>query len=358
MRQALRIATGLAIIPLLMTQQAAAQWSYPNGYGNYGWGGWGSQGAVDPAGGYMAGLGSYARGQGVYEVEDAKAQAINLDTMLKWNKALRARQRALHAEEAKEQAARDAQRDARVEQAEILNGSTLNNLLFQIYDFDPGVAKTSRVRTPIPATTIRDIPFEWDTEAISICIDQMTGKDSLPTSLTDASYNDERLALESSVDAAIKEDLKGEVSADSLKKVDAAIAALRAKFVKNTADFDPGYYDGLSYFNTLSSLSRLLRDASFKKILAQLEDSKDRTIGELIAFMQAYNLRFGPATSDRQIQIYKALAPMLAQVVRDYGANPPAPPAPDTTGAPLRSAAKDAFQKMQWEQLQAHSRDR
>jgi len=305
----------------------------------------------------MAGLGAYARGQGVYEVEDAKAQSINLETMLKWNKALRARQRTLREEDRKEEAARDAARDARVKRAELEDGTTLNNLLLQIYDADPGVARSSQTQTPISSSTIREIPFEWDTEAITICIDQLTGKESLPTLLSSSDYTAERNALRSSVEAAIKEDLKGEVSRDTLKKVNAALEVFQTKFTKNTADFDPGYDDGLTYFNTLSSLSRLLQDSSFKKILAQLEEQKERTIGELVVFMQAYNLRFGPATSDRQIQIYKELVPALMRVLAELNAVSPASPAPDRTGEPLRSAAKEAFKTMKWEQLKAHSRD-
>ena len=37
----------------------------------------------------MAGLGSFARGAGSYQLSKAQADAINVDTMVKWNKALR-----------------------------------------------------------------------------------------------------------------------------------------------------------------------------------------------------------------------------------------------------------------------------
>ena len=82
----------------LLASNVSAQWMYPRGYGAYGMSRWGG----DPAAGYMAGLGSYARGQGVYSLEKAKADSINAETMIKWNKALRARQaggqpRVLHA---------------------------------------------------------------------------------------------------------------------------------------------------------------------------------------------------------------------------------------------------------------------
>ena len=68
---------------LISAGSAPAQWFYPIGYGRYGWGGWGS----DPAAGLMAGLGSYARGKGAYELDKAKADAINAKTAIAWNKA-------------------------------------------------------------------------------------------------------------------------------------------------------------------------------------------------------------------------------------------------------------------------------
>jgi glycosyltransferase involved in cell wall biosynthesis len=58
----------------------------------------------------MAGLGSYARGQGVYQLEKAKADAINVETMAKWNKALRARQLALREDKQREAAKQEAVR--------------------------------------------------------------------------------------------------------------------------------------------------------------------------------------------------------------------------------------------------------
>ena len=88
MRCRVAFLVGCSIGLSMVGSTARAQWMYPGGYGGYGMSRWGA----DPAAGYMAGLGSYARGQGVYALEKAKADAINVETMVKWNKALRARQ--------------------------------------------------------------------------------------------------------------------------------------------------------------------------------------------------------------------------------------------------------------------------
>jgi hypothetical protein len=350
MRRLLTIVIGLLLGLNLLARPASAQWLYPRGYGGYGMSQWGA----DPSSGYMAGLGSYARGQGVYQAEKAKADSINVDTMIKWNKALRSRQRAIKEEDRKKAIKKEAEREVRVERIDLKDGTTLNNLLTEIFDSDPAVAKSSRAKIPLSAGAIREIPFEWDSEAITVCIDQMTGQDALPPLLMRPIYVDERNALRSAVEPALAEDAKGSVSLEARKRIADAIARFRTKFIKTTNDFDTGYQDSLDYFATLASLTRLLNDPSMKSFLAQLGDGEERTAGDLIAFMNAYNLRFGPATSDRQIEIYTRLVPALTAIRDAANSEKVAPSEPDRTGEGLRSAAKQAFKWMSWDELEAH----
>ena len=353
MRRLLTVAIGLSLGLNLLASNAGAQWNYPRGYGGYGMSQWGA----DPAAGYMAGLGSYARGQGVYQLEKAKADAINVDTMVKWNKALRARQQALREEKQKKAARLEAEREVGVKRMELEDGTTLNNLLFQIFDADPAVVKSAGAKAPISPAGIREIPFEWDSEAITVCIDQMTGTDSLPSILMDARFVDERNALRSAIEPAIRENAKGSVSPETARRLKDAIANFRAKFLKNSSDFQPSYQEAQDYFTTLASLSRLLHDPSMKKFLSLLEDDKERSVGDLIVFMNAYNLRFGAATSERQVQIYSRLAPVLAAIRDDVNKDRSTGSPPDRSGGGFWSAAKEAFKSMSWDQLEAHARD-
>jgi hypothetical protein len=352
MRRFLTIVTGLFFGLNLLVSNASAQWGYPGGYGGYGMSQWGA----DPASGYMAGLGSYARGEGVYELEKAKADSINVDTMVKWNKALRARQLALREQKRKEAIQQDADRAARVEQMELRDGTTLNNLLLQILDTDPGTVKSARSKAPLSPSAIREIPFEWDSEAITVCIDQMTGKDSLPGSLMDSKYVEERNALHAAVAPALEEDAKGTVSMATCKRINDAVRNFRSKFKNNSADYQVGYQDALDYFTTMAGLSRLLNDPSMKAFLAKLEENQERTVGDLVCFMNSHNLRFGPATSDRQIEIYTRLLPILTAMRDELKSENFTPSAPDRTGEGLKSAAKQAFKAMSWDQLDAHAR--
>ncbi len=127
--------------------------------------------------------------------------------------------------------------------------------------------------------------------------------------------------------------------------------------MKNSADFEPGYDDSLAYFTTMASLSRLLNDRSMKEILTKLEDDRERNVGELIGFMSSFNLRFGPAATDRQIEIYGRLVPIFTAIRDQVKTEEYAPSAPDRTGEGFRKAAKQAFKPMPWDALDAHDRD-
>jgi hypothetical protein len=353
MPRSVRVVCVLSVGLALLGQEARAQGMYyPRGYGGYGWGGWGA----DPASGYMAGLGAFARGRGVYEVEDAKAQAINLQTMIKWNQALRARQKQLDQDKRKADAQRLEEQKERVAQLNLADGTTLNDLLSQIQDLDPAAARSSRAKATLGASAVREIPFEWNTEAVSLCLDQMLGRDALPDTLMDPRFDDERKALGQAVKAAIEEDTRGDVSPRAAKRVSDAIAAFRAKFVKLVPDSFSGYGECEDYFSTLASLTRMLHDPGMRKALAELEKERDVTVGRLIAFMQSYNLRFGPATTERQVRIYQALADRLGQVARDVNTPPPPGPAPAQNANALPAAAREAFKGIGWDQLDAHAR--
>ncbi len=278
--------------------------------------------------------------------------------MIKWNTALRARQKALREEQQKEATRQEGEREVRVAERRVEDGTTLNSLLSQILDFDPGTARSGAAKARLTASAIREIPFEWNSEALTICLDQMTTRGAMPDVLMDPMYTPERDALRAAVDQALKEDRKGNVSEATKKRVTDAIASFRAKYTKNGAGLDELASPALDYFTTLAAIVPMLNDPSMRKILDRLEDDKGATVGDLVAFMNAYNLRFGPATTDRQVAIYRELLPILTSVRDSMNAQGvPTPPAPDRTGEGLRSAAKGAFKGMGWDQIEAHSKN-
>jgi hypothetical protein len=347
------LTVGLLICLNGLVANARAQLMFPPGYGGFGMSEWGA----NPAAGYMAGMGAFARGKGAYLLDKAQADAINVETMTKWNKALRARQAAVREDQEKEAARRQAARDERVERRNLSAGTTLNNLLAQIFDIDPTAARSGRAGAPISMTAIREIPFEWDSEAISLCLDRMTGNSSLPAPLMAAAYEPQRDALRAAVHAALEEDAKGTVSMEAVKRINEAVSKLRSTFIKNTSRFDRGYDDALTYLTTMATLSRLLNDPSMRRFLEELKSNEGRTVGELIAFMDSYNLRFGRAMTDRQLEIYGRLVPILTEIRDSVKTAQIVPSPPDRTGEGLKEAAKEAFKSMKWEDLEAQAGD-
>lgn len=357
MPRVVRVVCGLAVVVGVLgeVRPAEAQWRrYPRGYGRYGWGGF----AQDPASGYMAGLGSFARGEGAYEVQHAQAQSLNEQTAVRWNQELRARQQELQAERAKKAARDRVATDARLVRDYLENGTTLNQLLYRIASFDPLAIRAARVGAPLSAQAIREIPFEWDSEAISLCLDQMLGRGELPESLASEELAPERQALSKAVQKAIAEDRTGDVSPAAAKAVSSAVNALHAKYESKVSTLEPSYSDGEVVLTTLGSLTRLLNDPGMKKALAELEQMKEVSVGKLVAFMQAFNLRFGPATTPDQVALYAELGRLLPQVLEQLSKSPPPDAPPSASKSDMPSAAREAFKGMNWKDLEAHSRSK
>jgi hypothetical protein len=63
----------------------------------------------------------------------------------------------------------------------------------------------------------------------------------------------------------------------------------------------------------MNGLPKMLYSPQMEKVIAELEDYQGTTLGDLLGFMQGFNLRFAPANSYQQRQIYVSLYPMLAE---------------------------------------------
>ena len=106
----------------------------------------------------------------------------------------------------------------------------------------------------------------------------------------------------------------------------------------------------------LDEVFHALASAPRRQLLRTLADG-ERTVGDLITFMNSHNLRFGPAVTPQQIEIYERLGPLLLAIRDQPQSDKQAPDAPDRTGENLKSAARNAFKGMSWNELEAHRKD-
>ncbi len=373
MRSSTAAALAIAIAALL-PGSARAQYGYPGGYGGYGWGGWGStiQGST------AAGLGYFNMGRGAYNEQTAVARSINNDTYLRWNQYMylsqqhantmyQKRLRAEHMRVDRANAAIEDRLRSHPEERDITDGDALEVLVDALLNPSAAVS-LSTIKTPLKSELIQEIPFRVASEGVTICIDQMTMNEQWPLALRVDAFKPEREGLRKAVTLALEEDKKGDLEPKTVENVQAAIDRLRNKFNELVPPTSPDYIPAHDTIKAMSGLARMLYSPKIEEILAELEDYGGTTLGELLAFMQAYNLRFAKANSFRQRRIYMKLYPMLLEQVNgrigpvapsggnEVAANAPAGSAGSKAVEGLKSAAVDFFRDMDWKHLSGTSK--
>jgi hypothetical protein len=308
---------------LATTSNAHAQgYGYPQGYGGYGWGGWGSTSGS----GMARGLGAFNLGRGAYNEDTAIAGSINTNTVMNWNNYLFQSSQAagrryaahLRAQTDKTNRLRSEIEDRvrnHPQQLDITDGDALNALLDVL--LNPATADRSirLIKVPLRHDVILDIPFECASEGMTICLDRMTMEGQWPLALRVEAFRPERDAVRKTVHAALEEDKAGDLQPATIEAVKAATDKLRLEFEKLVPSDSADYYPARDLVNALSGLTKMLYNPKIDQVLAELDDYQGTTLGDLLAFMQAFNLRFAPANSFRQRQIYLKLYPMLTEQV-------------------------------------------
>jgi hypothetical protein len=321
MIRALRLAVAMtAVLTAVGDARAQYGYGYPRGYGAYGWGGWGST----PQGSLARGLGAFSMGRGIYNENTAVARSINTNTVMRWNNYVYQSTQAaanryaarMRAERARTTRLRGEIQDRlrnHPEQRDITDGDALNTLLDVV--LNPAVVGSSLqlIKTPLRHDVIRDIPFEYASEGMTVCLDRMTMEDQWPLALRVEAFRPTRETVRKAVAAALEEDKEGNLEPETIRAVQTAIDQLRQTFDKLVPQSSPDYIPAHDTIQAMSGLTRMLYSPQMEQIIAELEDYQGTTLGDLLGFMQAFNLRFAPANSFRQRQIYLKLYPMLAE---------------------------------------------
>ena len=368
---------GVAVLLQICTGNVHAQYGYPAGYGGYGWGGWGST----PQGDLARGLGFFNTGRGAYNENTAVARSINTDTVMRWNQyAYQSHITASNSYRARLLARRNDINRARAEirdqlrnnptPRDITDGDALNLLLEILTNPANGSTALRRITTPLKHELIPEIPFAFASEGITICLDQMTMNEQWPLALRVDDFKPERDTLRKAVQAALEQDKAGDLEPATIEAVQAAIDRFRFKFDKLVLPTNPDYIAAHDTIKAMAGLTKMLYSPKVEEILAELEDYQGTTLGDLLSFMQAFNLRFAPANSFRQRRLYLKLYPMLAEQANGpssasdsagqmaqavEGSVRPAIGSVENLGAKavdgMKSAAIDFFKDMSWKHL-------
>lgn len=365
LRPWLAVALACSIGPVSATP-ARAQWHYPGGYGGFGWDGWG---ATSVHGDMARGMGMFAAGAGVYnkftgigEKQAAVAESINADTVKRWNEYIyqsqQAASRRLRNRQDRESAA-NAQRRADLRKrlrddpdpSDIHRGDALNIALEEINDpkvFDRALRAAD---AKLGGDLIRAIPFQYAPAGLTMGIHQLaTG--TLPASLRTPEFEADRRALKALDEQVLNQVDEDKVpDPDTVRKFLAAIATAEEKAAAIVPANGLGAKQAVKYLKALHGLVAMLKAPSLDPYLAGVEKRPDATLGELLEFMVAFNLRFGPATTPQQREAYNALFPKLA-ALRDKVAQAPAD---ESNPEPSTAGAEDFFSAMSLDDLKKQS---
>jgi len=321
-RQSLRACASVFALLFIQGACAQAQWGYPGGYGGYGWGGWGGQTAQ---GDIARGLGAYAMGAGYYNQKTAVANSINTDTVMRWNQyvyeaqmnANRLHQGKLARERFQTNQAADKIRDRlrnNPERAEIYRGDALNVVLDEINDPRIYVKALQSSQVKIGGETIRNIPFQYASAAIAVTIHQLVNGGP-PKALMAPQFAADRETIKA-LGQEIRKQIEDDKNPDkaTIGKLLAAINQAEAKVDKLLPRNSKDRVEADKYLKALHGLVAMLDTPALDLILAGVEKRPDATLGELLGFMNAFNLRFGPATTPKQREVYDSLYPRLSDL--------------------------------------------
>jgi len=320
MLRCVRIALGLTVILTLSAGNARAQWGY--GWGGYG--GWSSTLQGDVA----RGLGVYNTGAGIYNRQTAIARSIDADTYMRLNQyfyeAHLEATRNYWAKKNTDLAKAKNAYDLRQEQLEknptaldVENGDALNRALDQLTDPRIGSSTIRMATGQIDSDSIREIPFRNNTEGVTIVLSEVKSATKWPTALYERRFAVDKKTFEEVVDQARKEDEEGDISAETLEKAHSLIGSLKSK-LQTMPIADPAENQAaLNFVKTLGGLIHLLEQPDTKQVVDELRKVKTTSLANLLGFMHAFNLRFGPAKTPRERIVYNKLYPLLDET-RDH----------------------------------------
>ncbi len=334
---------------------AHAQWGYPGGFGEWGWGGWG----VSTAEGDIArGLGAFAEGAGFYNVKTAKANAIDADTVMRWNQYVYESQREAsrlhHARLAENRLRNTNLRDQirqrlrdNPESADVHRGDALNVALDEINDPRVYTRRLQASKVSLGGDLIRNIPFQKASAAITVSIYQLVDGGP-PAVLKRTEFEAEMFAIKA-MGKALRTQIEADEDPDkaTVKKLLTAIGQAETKTSAVLARNSRDRNEADRYLKALHGLIGMLDTPAIDVILAGVEKRPDVSLGDLLLMMNAFSLRFGVASTPRQRQVYDTLYPKLV-ALRTESAAALAAAAPPSG---LTGAVQNFFSAMSFEDL-------
>lgn len=335
----------------------AAQAQYPSGYGGYGWHGWGggsSSGRTAAGlGVFAAGAGQGAANLGAGQAMNAQARAQNAQTIQginEYNYACNQRNIQHYYARMAERQADNVNALSQIQdrilnhplEGDIFNGDSLNALLIQVMNPKIYGRTLDMAQKPLRSAMVKRLPFEYAAGGITYSLMDLTTPDSVPVLYNDPAFAEQRKAIARIAAELRKEStIQRSPSAATIRQFRAALDGMKAIL---EAIPNPDQTQKLSaerYLKALYGLTKMIDSPAYDVYLAAVDAEPTVPLCEVLSFMHAFNLQFGPATTpdtrEYYSQLYSALSDLRQQVNPPAGSFAPAPPA--AGGSPDNRAA-------------------
>jgi hypothetical protein len=311
----MRILSAFVVTFAILGNDARTQWGF-EGWGFWGWG------AATPESAELHGAAEYAMGAGMYNLSTAIAASIDTDTAIRFNEYVYQATR----EAARLYAARRDQRiaknrslyDARQRQLresptarDVELGDALNAAVADLSDPRIGRSSVRAVKAHVPASLIAEVPFLKAAERVTFMLDDLRSAVKWPEVFEDPRFANDQKTFDDLLTRLREEAYGGDLSDATLRDARGFVKDLRGRLETQPLK-DPGdQKEAMRFVTSAGSLLGLLDKADIRPAILELRKVQDTTIGNLLGFMNVYNLRFGPATTPKARQVYIQLYEIL-----------------------------------------------
>ncbi len=295
----------------------------------------------------LRGQGQLARGAGWYNLNTAKANAINVNAIRAYNEEVRLnyRNRVMfwaEKNEGKKLSTEEAQKraDARLEELrsnpsndDIRSGEAINVLVGVLSDpsIDPKYWQDKAVGLP-GGTTIKNIVFHHypkkmapNEPKVLVSLSRL-GKDlEWPIYLNNTAFDAERDGYVSAVSKVKRTVLSNKFEPNEIKALQNSLDKLKQK-IETSLETKGGYRSqGKEFHSELINATKLFdaENIEWAKYVLQETDQYDATtVEQLIAFMRQYRLMFAAADSPRSTKLYNDLFVSMKKQASEFGVQP------------------------------------
>jgi hypothetical protein len=296
-----------------------------------------------PHGDAARGQAQFLRGMAWYELGEARARAIDADTIAAWNRSVQAGYNQYLLERARRSADRKAKRDARLQEVEktlaqtqrrwrehptvddVRSGLALNALASDLADPSIPASSWREARVELPAgLSIDSLVFRFaaaprhrppaGVAPAVVAVGRMQVNGKWPVSLRRPELERQRLAYERSVKSVLTRCEQGQtLQAADVDAVRDALAALKDRASEVLPAGGGQGKQAAAFLGGLDEATRIFLDQDFaEELIRDVARHRAKTVEELLGFMRKYRLLFAEADQDPGAwQAYQTLYELL-----------------------------------------------